>query len=172
MTTYPHSLSPAFGLCRCWWQRVARIVFRCATLARIPQVVGELQATTRTNIQTGPLNGGGPLEQRIHVRAEEEFDLTVDQLLQQHVPIAFVDAGDFWDWDENSVRVKPLNEMTPEQRSVVRSTSTGTSFAWRKPERRELGRQTTPTAESIFFIEQTKSFEFLFKIVIDVVEKL
>jgi phage terminase small subunit len=47
------------------------------------------------------------LQERVKNRAEEVFDLTADKLLNQYVRIAFADAGDYYDWDEDQVKGRP-----------------------------------------------------------------
>ena len=64
------------------------------------------------------------LQQHIRKRAEKEFTLTADRLLQQYMRIAFADAGDFWEWDESGLQVKSSSVLTPEQRSIIQSVHT------------------------------------------------
>lgn len=59
------------------------------------------------------------LAERIKKRAEEKFDLTADMLLNQYKRIAFADAGDYYDWDATSVRIKSKDVLTKEQRSII-----------------------------------------------------
>lgn len=59
------------------------------------------------------------LQSRVKKRAEEVFDLTADKLLSQYVRIAFADAGDYYDWDQDGVRIKSKDELTKEQRSII-----------------------------------------------------
>jgi phage terminase small subunit len=59
------------------------------------------------------------LQERVKNRAEEVFDLTADKLLNQYVRIAFADAGDYYDWDEDGVRIKSKDALTKEQRTII-----------------------------------------------------
>ena len=64
------------------------------------------------------------LQKHIQDRAELEFNLNADRLLQQYMRIAFADAGDFWEWDEGGLQVKSSSELTPEQRSIIQGVHT------------------------------------------------
>lgn len=59
------------------------------------------------------------LQNMIRDKAEKEFDLNVETLLEKHNAIALADAGDLFEWDENGVRVKPSSELRLAQRQII-----------------------------------------------------
>lgn len=64
--------------------------------------------------------------QRIEeLRAEhrERHKVTVDRIVAELALIAFHDPGDFYEWDEKTVTLKPKATLTPEQRRCIAEMS-------------------------------------------------
>jgi phage terminase small subunit len=54
---------------------------------------------------------------------QKRHELTVDRIVAEYVKIAFADAGDFFDWGPDGVKVKDKADLTPEQRAVIAEVS-------------------------------------------------
>jgi phage terminase small subunit len=54
---------------------------------------------------------------------QKRHELTIDRIVAEYVKIAFADAGDFFDWGPDGVRVKDKSDLTPEQRAVISEVS-------------------------------------------------
>lgn len=55
------------------------------------------------------------LRDRIKTKAETEFDITAERVLQHYAAIAFANIADYVEWDDGVIRLKPLNELSREQ---------------------------------------------------------
>ena len=53
----------------------------------------------------------------------ERHNITVDRIIGEYAAIAFADAGDFFDWGPNGVRVIDKASLAPQQRRVVAEAS-------------------------------------------------
>jgi phage terminase small subunit len=61
--------------------------------------------------------------EQLQAAAQKRHEVTVDRVLAEYVKIAFVDAGDYFDWGPDGVTVRRKSDLTPEQRAVVAEVS-------------------------------------------------
>lgn len=53
--------------------------------------------------------------------------LTADRVLAEYAKIAFADAGDIFEWGPDGIRVKSVEDLTPDQRALVSEVSQTTT---------------------------------------------
>lgn len=61
--------------------------------------------------------------EELRAKHRERHNVTVDRIVEELALIAFSDPGDFYEWDEKNVSLKPKADLTPEQRRVVAELS-------------------------------------------------
>jgi len=57
------------------------------------------------------------------VERSERTKITVDNVLRELALIGFANAGEYFDWGPDGVKLKPKEDLTPEQQAVVAEVS-------------------------------------------------